>query len=265
MWTPPLSVLIGLLALEIGYLLCIGPWRRRFEGATPVGRGRQTAFVLGVLALGLALASPLDALVPYLLTAHMVQHLLVTIVAPPLLLLGTPAWLLRAVVRWPGLWRVGYVLTRAKPAFAIGNVTFAVWHIPALYDLALRIEPLHVVAHVSFLATAVLLWWPLVGPLPEWPALAGPVQMLYVFLQTLPGALIGIILAMARVPLYATYVEAPRVSGLAPLVDQQIAGLIMWVGTNLFWLAVLTGVFFVWHAREEAQERLERTAAGGRQ
>lgn len=263
MWTPSFSILIGLLALEIGYLLAVGPWRRRFGRVTPVGPWRQAVFLLGVLMLGLALASPLDALVPYLLTAHMLQHLLLTVVAPPLLLLGTPDWLARPMLRWPGVARLGRALTRAGPAFAVGSITFMAWHIPALYDLGLRVEPVHVVEHLSFLATALLLWWPLVGPLPEWPRLSGALQMLYVFLQVFPGAIVGIILALAPAPLYAPYVEAPRVTGWSASADQQIAGLIMWIGTNLFWLAVLTSVFFAWHAREEAADAAERSAATG--
>jgi putative membrane protein len=251
-WWPEPTVLVGLVALEVGYLLCTGPWRRRFGRAPRVGRGRQFVFLLGVLALGLALASPLDALADaFLLSAHMVQHVLLTIVAPPLLLLGTPGWLLRPALGWPGVARPARTVTRARLAFAIGNVTFLVWHIPFFYEAALRSLPLHIAEHLLLIATATIMWWPLLGMLPELPRLSYPLQMLYVCAQVLPGALLGIIIGMATVPLYPTYAAAPRLWGLTPLADQQIAGLIMWVGVNLFWLAVLTTVFFVWAAREE--------------
>jgi putative membrane protein len=261
------SVLIGLLAVQTGYLLATGAWRRRFAAANggvvppPVGRGRQAVFVAGVLTLGLALASPLDALVALLQSAHMVQHLLLTLIAPPLLLLGTPGWLLRPALRWPGVARLALRVTRAKLAFAIGNVVFVAWHIPAFYDLALRFEPVHILEHLSMLATALVLWWPVVGMLPELPSLSRPAQLLYVALQTLPGALVGIILGMAEAPLYPTYVAAPRLWGVPVLMDQQISGLIMWVGSNFFWLGVLTAVFFAWHAREEAEERAAAAVA----
>jgi putative membrane protein len=256
-WTPPPAVLAGLLGLEIGYLLCVGAWRHRFVasdgGPVPrVGRGRQMLFLAGVLGLGLALASPLEPLVAYLQSAHMVQHLLLTIVAPPLLLLGTPGWLLRPALAWPGVAPVARLVTRARLAFALGNVTFLVWHFPAFYDAALRYEPVHILEHLSLLTTALILWWPLLGSLSEFPRLAYPLQMLYVFLQTLPGALLGIILGMAPVPLYPSYEAAPRLWGLSVMADQQISGLIMWVGTNLFWPGILTTIFFVWAAHEEA-------------
>jgi putative membrane protein len=265
------SVLIGLLALQTGYLLFTGPWRRRLAsanfGATPppLGRGRQATFIAGVLTLGVALASPLDGLVEYLQSAHMAQHVLLTLIAPPLLLLGTPGWLLRPALRWPGVYPVAYRLTRPKLAFAIGNVTFLAWHIPALYDLALRVEPVHIVEHLSLLVTATIMWWPVVGMLPELPSLSPPLQMLYVFLQTLPGALLGIILGMASTPIYPTYATATRLWGIPALQDQQISGLIMWVGSNLFWLGVLTAIFFIWNSREEAEERaaIEEAIQGG--
>lgn len=264
-WLPDLVPLLALLALQVGYFLCLGPWRRRFvphgSPAQPggrVGRGRQAAFVAGVVALGLALVSPLDPLAGYLLSAHMLQHLLLTIIGPPLLLLGTPGWLVRPALRAPAVaWLAGRV-TRAKLAFAIGNVVFAGWHIPALYEAALQNHAVHIVEHLTFMAAAVIMWWPLLGMLPELPRLTPPLRMLYVFLQTLPGALIGIILGMASVPLYPTYTAAPRVWGLSVMMDQQIGGLLMWVGTNLFWLAVLTAVFFRWAASEEAEEAAER-------
>ena len=269
-WLPDPVPLIGLLALQLGYLLCVGPWRGRFaaygsleQPGGSVGWGRRVVFVAGVLALGLALASPLDLLADrYLLSAHMIQHILLTIIGPPLLLLGTPGWLLRPALRWPVVARLAYIVTRGKLAFAIGNVTFLVWHIPALYDAALRNHAIHVVEHLTFLVAATIMWWPLVGTLPELPRLSSPLQMLYVFLQTLPGALLGIILGMASAPLYPSYTTAPRLWGIPVLADQHAAGLIMWVGTNFFWLGVLTAVFFAWAAREQAEEAAEAGVRG---
>src|SRR5689334_9400080 len=94
--------LLELLVAELGYLLAVGPWRQHFAGAAPVPRGKQIALTLGVVSLMVAVASPLDALADDLLSMHMVQHTLLIVVAPPLLLLGTPAWLARALLAWPG-------------------------------------------------------------------------------------------------------------------------------------------------------------------
>jgi putative membrane protein len=261
------SVLVGLLLVQTGYLLATGPWRRRFAAANggrtpaPVSGRRRACFVAGVVTLGLALASPLDALVDYLQSAHMVQHILLMLIGPPLLLMGAPGWLLRPALGWPGVGWLARRVTRAPLAFALGNVVFLLWHIPTFYDLALRVEPIHILEHVSLIATATILWWPVLGMLPELPTLSRPVQMLYVFIQTLPGALLGIILGMATVPLYPTYNTAARLWNISALQDQQVSGLIMWVGSNMFWLAVLTAVFFAWNAREEAEEQAAARAS----
>ena len=262
------GALIGLLALQVAYGVAVGPWRWRFAGANggsvpPPVRGRRVGcFYGGVLALAVALISPLEDLAGSLQSVHMVQHLLLTLIAPPLLLMGTPDWLVRPALAWRGVRPVARRLTEAKLAFAVGNVTFVVWHIPIVYDLALLVPPVHILEHLSLLATALLMWWPIVGMVPELPTLSRPAQLLYVFLQTLPGALLGIILGMASGPLYPVYTTVPRLWGLSVMVDQQISGLIMWVGSNLFWLGVLTAVFFAWSTREEAEERaIEARAA----
>ncbi|MCC6629727.1 MAG: cytochrome c oxidase assembly protein [Chloroflexi bacterium] len=263
------TVLIGLLVMQTGYLLAVGPWRDRFRAANdgrvppPLRRARQITFMAGVLTLALALSSPIDELVSLLQSMHMVQHILLTLIAPPLLLLGTPGWLLRPALAWPGVGWLAFRLTRPKVAFAVANVTFLVWHFPVFYDLALLVEPVHILEHLTMLATGMLMWWPIVGVLPELPRLSPPLQMLYVFLLTLPSALLGIILGMARAPLYPSYTSVPRLWGLSPLADQQISGLIMWVGSNMFWLGVLTAIFFVWNAREEAEEQALAQARGG--
>lgn len=252
-----LPVAFGLAALEILYLISVGPRRGRFMTLNglgpppPVGRGRQATFLLGILTIGLALVSPIEPLAEVLQSIHMVQHLLLTLIAPPLLLLGTPAWLLDPLLRPPLVQRLAYRLTRARPAFAIGNTTFLLWHLPIFYDAALQYRPVHILEHLTLLITAIMMWWPLTGRHPALPGLSSPLQMLYVFIQTLPGALLGIILGMAPVPLYSTYTSLSRNIGPSPLADQQIAGLIMWVGANLFWLAILTTVFFIWASREE--------------
>src|SRR6185503_10529686 len=124
-WEP--SVLVGLALLAAGYLACIGPLRSRFGGSAPVPRVRVQMFLASVLLLFIALVSPLDTLSDrYLLSAHMVQHLLMTLVVPPLLLLGTPGWLLRPLLRPPFATPVGRALTNPVVAFLLFNATFSV-------------------------------------------------------------------------------------------------------------------------------------------
>ena len=197
--------------------------------------------------------TPFDGLAGAYLTAHMAQHLAVTLMVPPLLLLGTPAWLLEPWFRSPTALALGRMLTRPLAAYALFNVPFTLVHMPALYELMVQNTIVHLLSHGVFLATALLLWWPVVGPLPALPRLSYPMQMLYLLIQTVPGQFIGAFLTFSPTPLYAFYAEARRVGGMSPQLDQQIAGLLMWVGGGLFYLIPLTGVFFAWYNREESR------------
>lgn len=250
-WEP--SVVLGSLALAGGYLACVGPRRKRFRGSSPVPRWRVGAFLAGVGALFLALASPLDDLSDhYLLTAHMVQHLVLTLIVPPLLLLGTPAWLIRPTLRSPLVAGFARLATRPLVAFASFNLIFSFSHFPIVYNYTLEHQWAHITQHLVYISTAVVLWWPILSPLPEYPRLAYPLQMLYLFLQTVPGALIGSFITLANGVLYAVYASAPRVSVLTAQTDQQLAGMIMWLATSLFYFVLLTVIFFVWASREQS-------------
>jgi putative membrane protein len=250
------SVLVGLIALQAAYLLCVGPYRARFHDASPVGLWRQVSFSQGILVLLLALASPLDDLADhYLFTAHMIQHLLLTLMAVPLLLAGTPGWLLRDALRAGRL--LGFVVKVRHPLLAFGtfNLVFALAHVPGVYELALASEPLHIAEHLVFLLTAAIMWLPILSPLKELPTYPPLGQVLYLFLQTVPASLVGALLAHASSPYYATYVLAPRLTSLSPLEDQQLGGLIMWVGSGVYFLLATAVVFFAWASREEAANR----------
>lgn len=250
-YTPPLSVIAGLIVLEVSYALVV---TRR---ARHVPRARQVAFTAGVMSMFLALATPLDTLADeYLFTAHMIQHLLLTLVAAPLLLAGTPDWLFREVLELTQL--SGFIRWARHPlvAFFTFNVVFALAHVPAFYELTLAIEPLHAAEHLVFIGTAMLMWMPILSPAPDiarpYPPLG---QVLYLFLQTVPASLVGALLSATSTPFYTTYVLAPRVSSLSPIEDQQWGGLIMWVGSGIYFLLATGVVFFAWAAREEAANR----------
>jgi putative membrane protein len=256
-YTPPPSVVAGLVGLLLVYGLCVGPYRDRFADSRPVSPPRRAAFGAGIAVAFIALATPLDTLADaYLFTAHMAQHLLLTLVVAPLLLIGTPGWLLRQVLCTTRL--TGFVHWARHPlvAFFGFNVVFSLAHIPAFYELTLSSEPLHALEHVVFIGTAMLMWMPVLSPVPDiaapYPALG---QVLYLFLQTVPASLVGALLAATASPFYPTYVLAPRVSSLSPLEDQQLGGLIMWVGSGIYFLIATGVVFFVWASREEAANR----------
>jgi putative membrane protein len=210
------------------------------------------AFAASLLILLGSLNGPLhDLSDQYLFSAHMVQHLILTLLFPPLFLYGIPAELARRVIR-PGQARaLGVRLVRPISAAMIFTVPIVLWHLPPFYEAAMRHHGLHIGQHLVFLATSVVMWWPVLSPLPELPRASYPGQLLYLFLLGIPMSVVGAMITLADTPLYPFYVAAPRVWGLSPLDDQQIGGLIMWVpGGLVFWLA-MTVVWFRWSAREE--------------
>jgi putative membrane protein len=238
------------------YLLGVGPLRQRFGWAERVDTGQVTAFLTGVLVMFVALLSPLHELGDnYLFSAHMVQHLLLTLVVPPLLLLGTPPWLLRPLLRYPHVLGTARFLTLPVVAFLLFNVVFAVWHVPALYDLALRERGIHILEHLMFLVVGVIMWWPILSPLPELPRARYIVQILYLFIQPTVPSILGAVITFSGGVLYTWYAEAPRVWAISPHTDQQIGGLIMWVPGGLVFLITLMVVFLVWASREESRTR----------
>jgi putative membrane protein len=254
---PPLSVVVGLVGLEALYVLCVGRWRNRFPGSAPVGAWRRVAFTAGVLVGFIALASPLDTLADqYLFSAHMLQHLLLTLGMAPLLLAGTPGWLLRDLLQAAHL--TGFMRWARHPliAFFGFNLIFSLAHMPSIYEATLTNEPLHALEHLIFVATALIMWMPVLSPVPDiasrYPALG---QVLYLFLQTVPASLVGALLAATSTPYYPTYIAAPRITSLSPIEDQQWGGLLMWVGSGLYFLVATGVVFFVWASREEAANR----------
>lgn len=256
-WSPQPSVIAGALALAALYWLCTHRFRERFAAASRVPSGRQIAFYSGIALALVALASPLDTIADeYLFTAHMLQHLVLILGVAPLLLVGTPGWLLAEFLG--ALHLTGFVRWAHHPlvAFFGFNVIFAMAHVPSFYELTLASEPLHAAEHVVFIVTAMLMWMPVLSPAPEisapYPALG---QVLYLFLQTVPASLVGGLLALAGTASYATYELAPRITPLSAVEDQQLGGLIMWVGGGLYFLLATGVVFFAWAAREEAASR----------
>ena len=286
-WNVEPTIVVGLLALVAGYLFLV---RRRDSAnarrsayaslsnpaTVPIanqrdavasqsdntGRGHTGAFIAGALVILIALGPPLDDWSDhYLLSAHMVQHLLLVLLAAPLLLYGTPAWLLEPLTRNRVTNTVGYWLTRPVVAYGLANAVFVLWHVPMFYDAALLSQPVHVFEHATLIGTALLAWWPVLGPLPQWPRLPLPLHSLYYFAMTLPGGIVGAFITFADPGLYSPYDTARRIFGIDLATDQQVAGLLMWVGVSVIYLLLLTVSFFRWAARDEDKDDLVGSSA----
>ena len=266
--------MLGLAALGLAYGRSVRPARRPAGASLTVADG--AAFAAGLLALFLALVSPLDLLADhYLFSAHMVQHLLLTLVAPPLLLLGAPTWLLRPLLRWRVLAWAERSLGHPLVALGLFTVALAAWHVPRLYEWALATQLAHVAMHLSLLATATLFWWPVVHADVATHGLSYPGRMAYLFAACVPSTALGAVLTFAAAPFYPTYSAAADplglglfaltrgAWGLTPLADQQLGGLLMWVPGGLVYLLGIGITLMRWLAAAPDDEEPHAWPASG--
>jgi len=250
-WTFAPTVIVGLALAAWLYARGV----RALWHSAGVGRGipawRVGCFAGGIATLAIALLSPIDGVAAALFSVHMIQHMLLVVVAAPLLVLGDPGlasiWALRIGARrgvgawWqrrrvlPAIW---HVLRRPLVAFTLHVAALWLWHLPALYDAALHNEGIHVAEHVSFLVTALLFWYPIADARPRQRSGVG-VATLSLFAAGLQCTLLGALIAMSRHAWYFGHYATTAAWGLTPLEDQQIAGLVMWIPAGFAYLAAL--------------------------
>ena len=256
---PDVWVLIAvLLGGYVWALRRIGP-RYTAPGQPVATRLQKVCWLSGVLTVWVAADWPVhDLSERFLYSVHMTQHLLITLVAPPLLLLGTPAWLLRALLGPPALYGAVRRLARPFPALLLFNALVVVTHWPTFVDATLGSEPLHFAIHAALFVSALLMWAPVTAPLPELRPLTPPAQMLYLFLQSIVPTVPASFLVFAEKPIYKFYEHVPRLWSLSAGEDQRIAGLLMKLGGGLLLWLVIAVLFFRWHAAEEENDRQAR-------
>ncbi len=252
--------------------------------ARAADRWRTAAFVAGLLAIVGAVDSQLDELADELFWAHMAQHLLLIGVAAPLLALARPwtrMWrgvplgirrpLTRALVRpgRPPLNRAAAIAGGAVGSWLIFNVNFCAWHLPALYDLALRWPVIHALEHLSFFAAALLLWTRVIDSPPWRSPLSEPAKVVYLASTMVVGWVLAIVLALAGSPLYSAYAaEASRPGHISALTDQQFAAGVMWVPGSLSYTIAIILIAYRWleprdsRARAAARPKTVQTGVG---
>jgi putative membrane protein len=240
-------VTLALAALAVLYLR---GWCRLWKALPELMPAwRLAAFGGGIVSLWLAVGSPLAKLDEQLLTAHMVQHLLLMIVAAPLILLGAPSITLLhglprcfvrdtlgPLMRWRPVHRLGGICTRPAFGWLAASVAVIGWHVPAAFDLALRSHGWHEIEHACFFAAGLLFWWPVIQP---WPSVTGSPRWsvpLYLFLATLPCDALSAFLAFCDHVVYRPYLSARGAFNLSPLQDQGLAGALMWVTVTFAYL-----------------------------
>ena len=266
-WNP--AILLGILLVGWFYgrgVLAL--WEKAGTGRG-TARWQAIAFAFGLLTLVIALVSPLDALSSELFSAHMLQHLLLMLVAAPLLVLGAPP----AARAWavPGSWRVGLgrwwhnqallrtgwlALCHPLMVWILHSAALLVWHLPGFYQAALQSEFLHLLEHASFLGTALLFWWVLVK-INAHSRFSFGIGILYVFSMAMFSGLLGALITFSRQAWYPIYAASTATWGLTPLEDQQLAGVLMWVPANFIYLIATLLLLKAWLTAMEKRDVYE--------
>jgi len=247
-WSNPLGLDLALTLTALVYAR--GWFRLRSAFPNLLSLWRFAAFFFGIILVWFAIGSPLNAFDDASLTVHMLQHLLLMSIAPPLILLGAPQLpllhglpqpfahsVVSPILRWGPVKRLGDLI--ANPAFGWLAAAFALigWHVPAIFELALRWNWLHELEHASFLGAGLLFWWPVVQPWPSlarWPRWSIP---LYLFFATLPCDALSAFLVFCDRVVYSSYLSTPRIFAWSALEDQQCAAALIWVSVTLLFLA----------------------------
>lgn len=251
---PHVEMLLLIVALAGAYAWAVsvlGP-KRVASNERPVTGGQLASFYAGLALLLFSADWPLHDLADdFLFSAHMIQHLVFILAVPPLLLMGLPAWLLRSILRPKPLFKAVRALTRPVPALLISQSMIAFIHWPAIVGLQVGSEAAHGAIHLLILGTSLIMWWPVIAPLPEMGRISEPAKMFYLFLTSIIPTIPASFLTFASGVLYEHYSGVPRLWGLSAQTDQMISGLIMKIGGGLLLWTVIAVLFFRWYAREE--------------
>jgi putative membrane protein len=259
---PEVGLVMAAAATAYWYALTrLGP-RMAPPGQRVATKRQVWCFAAGLLTVFVASSWPVhDWAEQYLYSMHMAEHMLITLIGPPLLLLGVPGWLTRWILR--PRWAAGTVRVLARPLVAgfIFNAVIAIGHAPFYVNYTLYHHFWHFWAHLLLFTASMLMWFPVVNTLPEFPRMNRPIKMLYLFLQSVIPNVPVAFLAFASGVVYTYYSHVPRPFSIGVVSDQQLAGAVMKVGgTFLLWGVILV-VFFRWSAEQERIDAMKRRAS----
>lgn len=217
---------------------CFVPWR-------------AALFLLGVTLMFLSLVSPLDATADRLLSMHMLQHVFLTTIGPPLVLLGLPPGMLSGVFKNRALLAGGRLLFNPVLTATVFIANMWIWHAPPVYELALESTLVHITMHFAFMGTGILFWWPVIQPAPELGRIGDGARLLYLFATGMPMGLLAVMFFASGNVIYDYYVRPDPLWGVDPMDDQQVAGLIMGALGEFASFVAITWLFFRFLDREE--------------
>ena len=252
-WHPHVDVLLILGSITVAYVLA---WRQRFRVVPAVedpGRRKKIAlFAIGMATLFVASSWPIHDLAEgALFSAQLLQHMLITLVGPAFLLAGTPDWMARRLLSPKPVMAAMKVLTKPFVAFVIFNGLLLASHWPGWVQATVGSEFLHLGAHILLFGSGILMWWPVLSPLPELPPISAPMQMVYLFLMSLAPTVPASFLTFGESPMYSVYASFPRVFAISAIDDQRVAGLLMKLAGGLILWGMITYIFFKWHSDEQ--------------
>jgi putative membrane protein len=247
-WPVDVTVYAGLVALFLGQA-----WLA--STVSDAQRKHSMYFGVGLVTLWLALETPMDTISDrYLDSVHMLQHVLLGFVAPPLMLLGLSPQMVGRLTRIPGV----RAITEPVPAQLIAGLVMVVWHLPPLYNATLTSESLHVIEHLMFIASGVVLYWPILSATSanaRWQMSPGA-KLLYMLVATLPQDGVALVLIFSRVPFYDYYSHAPRLlPSLTPLIDQTVAGAVLMILGKATLAVAAAAVFFRWFGADHRSDQ----------
>ena len=264
----PLATLLLLMAAYV-YLNGLNNWHRPSH---PISRWQRASFFTGLFLIFIALQSPLDNLSEHMLSFHQLQHFILRMLAPLLVLLGAPLtpmlrglplWFLqgwvRPTVRNPLARAIYEKLTNPVITVVIFMGVLYLWQFPGGFNLALRNEFIHAIMHMTMMSYGFIIYWAVIDPAPRRSRVHYGVRVLYLGLIVLPNTILGAVITFSRGIIYTGYEDVYQPFNMSLLTDQQIGGLLLWVPGDMMSILVAGIVMIMWYEREEGQNRVDPT------
>ncbi|KKI93769.1 cytochrome C oxidase assembly protein [Bacillus sp. SA1-12] len=279
LWSP--YFLVVMILITILYFLIIGPWRSKFKESTPVSTKQKLLFISSIAALYISKGSPVDLLGHIMFSAHMTQMAILYLVVPPLLILGIPVWLWKAMIYRPVIKPLMKLFTNPIIALILFNGVFSLYHVPLVFDFVKTDPVYHAAMTIIIFFTAMFMWFPLLNTLPGWKSLTGIKKVGYIFADGVLLTPACALIIFASDPMYATYSEpqawvnalalcvpADMLSGLnltgpemfntLPLIeDQQLGGVLMKIIQEIVYGTILAYIFFQWARKEREKDEID--------
>lgn len=255
-WHLHADVIVLCLGLLVAYWYAVNVWRPHLVDAGRVKRTQVACFCAGVGVIYAAGGTPIhDLSENWLLSAHMLQHLLFSLVAAPLLLAGVPTWLWEALLLRKIILPIARVALHPLVALGFFNAVIVVTHLPESMDFTLNHHWFHFFVHILIVSSSLMMWFPIMTNVPRLPHLTYPFQMAYLFVQSLIPSVVAAFITFSTSPVYSFYEQAPRIWGMTAVEDQQMGAFVMKIVGSLILWSFIGVAFFKWYAREEAEDK----------